>query len=248
MCISNKPKDWVFQIPRISSADFDELESFDVVSMRDVPNGFPLNPKQRRVVDVAKSGGVYRSPELTRILPPLAPPVSYLDFETFSPVIPIYLNTSPHQRIPFQWSWDRRAASVGAQSAMGRKPAEERVFRPTLLHLADRIGTRLRAKSRPGRTVTVHVRFANLNSATRSVTLDAPISATVILAEIAEELVRAVLADHPDEILFGTIVAMLNGAQFLNCTQLVVTRNRQSAFRDEALACGASIPNGRGSE
>src|SRR5882672_7141091 len=93
----------------------------------------------------------------------------------------------------------RRARSAGAPSAIGRKPADERVFRPTLLHLADRVGTRLRAKSRPGRTVTVRVRFANLNSATRSVTLDAPISATVIVAEIAEELVRAVLADHPDE-------------------------------------------------
>ena len=69
-CISEKPKDWVFHIPHISSADFDELESFDVDSMRDVPNRFPLNPKQRRVVDVAKSGEVYRSPELTRILLP----------------------------------------------------------------------------------------------------------------------------------------------------------------------------------
>jgi len=47
--------------------------------------------------------------------------------------------------------------------------------------------------------VTVRVRFANLNSVTRSVTLDAPISATVILAELAEELVRALLADHPHE-------------------------------------------------
>ena len=37
--------------------------------------------------------------------------------------------------------------------------------------------------------------------------------------------------------------AVLNGAQFLNCSQLVVARNWQSAFRDEALACGASIPN-----
>jgi uncharacterized protein YjbI with pentapeptide repeats len=36
--------------------------------------------------------------------------------------------------------------------------------------------------------------------------------------------------------------AYLYGAQFLNCAQLVVTRNWQSAFRDEALACGASIP------
>src|ERR1700688_4349941 len=41
--------------------------------------------------------------------------------------------------------------------------------------------------------------LAELHSVTRSVTLDAPISATVILAELAEELVRAVLADHPNE-------------------------------------------------
>src|SRR5437588_879887 len=102
-------------------------------------------------------------------------------------------------RDPREIRTHRRARSAGAQSAIGRKPAEERVFRPTLLHLADRIGTRLRAKSRPGRTVTVRVRFAELKSTTRSVTLDAPISTTVILAELAEELVRAVLADHPDE-------------------------------------------------
>jgi DNA polymerase IV len=93
----------------------------------------------------------------------------------------------------------RRAQSAGAQSALGRKPAEERVFLPALRHLADRIGTRLRAKSRPGRTVTVRVRFGDLHAVTRSVTLDTPISATVILAEIADELVRTVLADHPEE-------------------------------------------------
>ena len=42
--------------------------------------------------------------------------------------------------------------------------------------------------------------------------------------------------------------AFLDGAQFLNCAQLVVTRNWQSAFRDEALACGASIPNRQASK
>src|SRR5205809_6453623 len=92
-----------------------------------------------------------------------------------------------------------RGQSAGAQSALGRKSAEEQVVRPTLRHLADRVATRLREKSRPGRTVTVRVRFADMHSITRSVTLDAPISATAILAEIAEELVRVALADHPDE-------------------------------------------------
>jgi uncharacterized protein YjbI with pentapeptide repeats len=42
--------------------------------------------------------------------------------------------------------------------------------------------------------------------------------------------------------------AFLNGAQFLDCAQLVVTRNWQSAFRDEALVCGASIPDRMPSE
>ena len=37
--------------------------------------------------------------------------------------------------------------------------------------------------------------------------------------------------------------AFLHQAQFLNCAQLVVTRNWQSAFRDDELGCGAPIPS-----
>jgi uncharacterized protein YjbI with pentapeptide repeats len=39
--------------------------------------------------------------------------------------------------------------------------------------------------------------------------------------------------------------AFFYGAQFLNCAQLVVARNWQSAFRDNALACGAATPGGK---
>jgi len=92
-----------------------------------------------------------------------------------------------------------RVRSAGAQSALGRQPAAPHVWRPALAHLADRIATRLRAKSLAGRTVTVRVRFADLRAVTRSVTLDAPVAATVTLTEIAEELVRLALADHPAE-------------------------------------------------
>jgi DNA polymerase-4 len=102
-------------------------------------------------------------------------------------------------RDPREIRTQRRSHSAGAQSALGRKPAEQRVIRPTLLHLADRIATRLRSKSRPGRTVTVRVRFADMRSISRSVTLSAPISATRMLAEVAEALVHAALADHPQE-------------------------------------------------
>jgi DNA polymerase-4 len=102
-------------------------------------------------------------------------------------------------RDPREIRTHRRSQSAGAQSALGRKPATAQVFVPALRHLADRVATRLRAKARPGRTVTVRVRFADLRAVTRSVTLDGPISATTILAEIAEELVRSVLAQYPQE-------------------------------------------------
>jgi hypothetical protein len=36
--------------------------------------------------------------------------------------------------------------------------------------------------------------------------------------------------------------AFLYGAQFLDCAQLIATRNWQSAFRDATLGCGAAIP------
>ncbi|MFO1084250.1 MAG: DNA polymerase IV [Reyranellaceae bacterium] len=93
----------------------------------------------------------------------------------------------------------RRSRSAGAQSALGRKPAKPHVIQPTLAHLADRIGARLRAKSLAGRAVTVRVRFADLHAVTRSTTLGAAISATASLCEIAEELVGVALADHPEE-------------------------------------------------
>jgi DNA polymerase-4 len=102
-------------------------------------------------------------------------------------------------RDPRQIQTKHRARSAGAQSALGRKPADRRVFQPALRHLADRIGARLRAKSLCGRTITVRVRFADLRAVTRSITLAMPTSATRNLAEIAEALVRTVLMQYPNE-------------------------------------------------
>jgi uncharacterized protein YjbI with pentapeptide repeats len=42
--------------------------------------------------------------------------------------------------------------------------------------------------------------------------------------------------------------AFLAEAQFLNCAQLIVTQNWQSAFRDATLGCGASIPDRKAPE
>ena len=103
-------------------------------------------------------------------------------------------NRDPREIITHQ-----RARSAGAQSALGRKPFTEATWRPTLIHLADRIATRLRAKSWFGYTITVRVRFRDMSAVTRSLSIDSPLAATMSLAEIAEGLVQVVRTDHPDQ-------------------------------------------------
>jgi DNA polymerase-4 len=102
-------------------------------------------------------------------------------------------------RDPREIETDRRARSAGAQSALGKKPAKVEIIRPTLIHLTDRVASRLRPKTLAGRTITARVRFSDLRSVTRSLTLPASISATLTLAEIAEDLVWDALRDHPQE-------------------------------------------------
>ncbi len=93
----------------------------------------------------------------------------------------------------------KRAHSVGAQSALGRRRATRAVLRAEFGFLADRVATRLRAKGRAGRTITARVRFAGMQSVTRSVTLPCAVSVTLTLAEIGVDLAESALADHPGE-------------------------------------------------
>jgi DNA polymerase-4 len=138
-------------------------------------------------------------------------------------------------RDPREIRTQHRAQSAGAQSALGRKPFDARVFQPTLRHLADRVAARLRAKSRPGRTVMVRVRFADLRSVTRSRTLPAPVSATASLAEIAEELVRGVLAGHPEERTISLLAISVSGLDEHPVVQLELPLG----LRDEARRPGS---------
>jgi DNA polymerase-4 len=91
-----------------------------------------------------------------------------------------------------------RAGSVGAQSAFGRREPEPRFVHEVLGNLADRVATRLRAKQRAGRTVTVRIRFAGMQAITRSRTGRHPVSATLTLTEIAEQLVFGALVERSD--------------------------------------------------
>jgi DNA polymerase-4 len=93
----------------------------------------------------------------------------------------------------------RRAASVGAQAALGTRDATLHQVRSTLAYLTDRVAGRLRAAGTAGRTVTVRVRFTGMRSVTRSVTAPVAISTTLTLTEMATEVAQIALSDHPAE-------------------------------------------------
>jgi hypothetical protein len=103
-CTAAKPADWIFYLPHLQPTVFAELDAQGIESTREIPSDFLLTAGQQRVVEAVLSGREYISHQLHDALAPLGPPAAYLDFETFSPAMPLYPGTGPYERIPFQWS------------------------------------------------------------------------------------------------------------------------------------------------
>jgi DNA polymerase IV len=91
------------------------------------------------------------------------------------------------------------AKSMGAQAALGRREASPELIRETLAYLSDRVAGRLRKAGLAGRRITVRVRFPQMRSATRSVTLSVAISTTLTLTEIAERLAHSAILENERE-------------------------------------------------
>ena len=72
--------------------------------LREVPAERFVNPRHIRVHRSSISGLPELDDEAVRLLNALPYPRYYLDFETISFVVPIWVNTSPYVQIPFQWS------------------------------------------------------------------------------------------------------------------------------------------------
>jgi DNA polymerase-4 len=90
---------------------------------------------------------------------------------------------------------DRSARSVGAQRAFGGNVIDRDVWRQVVRAIADRVGGRLRHKRRAGRTLSVRVRFADLQAVSRATTLAAPVNSTDALFTVTMELVDRAVAE-----------------------------------------------------
>ncbi len=91
----------------------------------------------------------------------------------------------------------RRAKSLSAQSAMRGKIRTLSELTPVLYRLTDRVASRLRAKEMNGRTVTIKVRFGDLTSITRSLTIPTPTNSTSTLVGVGTQLLAGVVEEFP---------------------------------------------------
>ena len=104
-CHAGEPEHPVSKLPGANEKLLQSLEAAGIGDIRNIPVEFAgLNSKQQRVRDCVVNNKLHLDDELPQALRRLKYPIHFLDFETFNPVLPIYLGTRPYQVIPFQWS------------------------------------------------------------------------------------------------------------------------------------------------
>ncbi len=107
-----------------------------------------------------------------------------------------HLHALAWNRDPRPVQTSRRAKSIGAQSALGRGLTDTGDLSGVLLHLADRVGTRMRKKHKVGKTFTLRVRFDDMTTATRATTFDAPLNTTSAIHHAAMALLDDARSGH----------------------------------------------------
>ncbi len=142
------------------------------------------------------------------------------------------------------WNWDprgvtptHRAKSVSWQSGFGRRKINHAFINKTLHDLADRVASRLRKKDRNCRTITVRIRFGDMSSITRSLTLRTPVSTTEALYDASIELVASGLADHPEHDEVSLLSVGASGLSFGTALQLELPL----VFDDTSLRPGSEL-------
>ena len=110
-CHADDPEHPITELPRLSQGDEERLKDLGIRDVGSIPPDTDgLTGLQRRVRDSVVSGTAYVDPNLATRLSQIKFPMSFLDFETIMPAIPLFEGTRPYQLIPFQWSLHVRDA------------------------------------------------------------------------------------------------------------------------------------------
>ena len=98
----------IFKLTHLNPQIVGELEDLGVKLIADIPEGFKLNSKQQRQVTATKQDKRdVKKDKVKEFLAKFTFPLYFLDYETFSTVIPPFDGLRPYQQVPFQYSIHR---------------------------------------------------------------------------------------------------------------------------------------------
>jgi hypothetical protein len=108
LCHPDLPEYSFYYIPRITEKKKIQLLEQGILDIKDIPSSFPLNDKQRKIVDVAKANRPHIDREaIRREFEHFEYPLYFLDYETFLSAIPLFDGYHPQQQMVFQYSIHR---------------------------------------------------------------------------------------------------------------------------------------------
>jgi hypothetical protein len=103
-CIPTGQECTIFDIPRISEKQLQELYNQGILYAKDIPASFRCTPTQVGPVTCMRSGKTDVGDGLAGELAMVRWPAHYLDFETTHTAYPLYENVNPYELIPTQYS------------------------------------------------------------------------------------------------------------------------------------------------
>ncbi len=104
-CFQHIPSYSIFDLANLDSKRKWELYSRGILEFKDIPEDFPLNPRQWQQVKADLNGTIHISKAGIRdFLSDLNYPLHFLDFESFQPAVPMFDHSRSYQQIVFQYS------------------------------------------------------------------------------------------------------------------------------------------------
>lgn len=107
-CTAQMPEDWVDALYNARGNLLPDLKERGIARLSELNVDETRNKEQARMVHVAQSGKPLVETGLAASLSEISLPAIHLDFEYLSGVaLPVHIGTTPHQRVPFQFSAHR---------------------------------------------------------------------------------------------------------------------------------------------
>jgi len=143
LCHPGLPEYPIYNLPRLNQTKARQLKSDGVLSIKAIPQDFPLSATQQSHAEVVWSGQPrINRQEIRAALSELDYPLYFLDYETFNPAIPEYDGYRPYQHLVFQYSlhvFEHPSAEPAHYEFLAPHPGDP--AKHLLEHLLPRIGT-----------------------------------------------------------------------------------------------------------